>query len=198
MLMSHIEKKPKYEFLVDQRDGRRIVLLADRATIDAGGGTPLWYREAGNDESLQAILRWTGLRRARWTEWGELAERIGTQAFFAHMESLWEAEPLVRSLGTTITPAEDPEVLLLGEMIDGPCGIRFQLLYEHRFADAAARRKFLDWLHENVSLSGALLNFGYGSGTIELGGLLDDIAADQAARSAPRGRRRGRRIRMAA
>jgi len=179
MLQAHIEENEKYSFVVDRRDRLMIVLVTQDMLTVQGAVEPLWHREAGDDRSLNALLRWVAVRRARWQEWGALAQAIGRSAFYMHMRDLMAAEPVSEVVGTVVQPQEDPCEIAMGEMTQGPAGMCIEVLYRHRFSTDQARNNFFDWFYmdENHKLAEALLQIGYCEGTSALGEALDQIAA---------------------
>ena len=201
MLMNHIDEDEKYQFVANTGDRLHLV-FATRETIEQVGRVkmPLWSREAGDDRTLRAMVRWAAQHRAQWQEWGRLAEAIGHDGFREHIDRLWAEEPPALTLGETVTVDEDPAVLVLGEMVDGPDHHRFQTLYAHRFPSAEIRTRFLTWFYagRNSDVIQQLVGIAYAQGTAALGAVLNDLAANAAAGKAPRGRRRGRRVPMAA
>lgn len=190
-----------HTFLRDERAGFHLVFVS-RESRKQNPFTPHWVGTCGNGESLEAMVRWMAVRRDQWQAWGELAERIGPQAFAKHMDDLLKAEPLVRVEGALIQRQDDPTQLGLGEMLTGPKGVRLEVLHVHTFRSAEACQAFHDWFHSgrNHQTAGALLSIAYSAGTDELGAALDDIAAERLATPtrAPRGRRRGGRSRQRA
>lgn len=184
----------KHFFLRDERQGFHLVFVS-REAKKQNPFMPHWVAPCGNKESLDAMCRWTGVRRDQWEEWGELAERIGHQAFAKHMDDLLKAEPLVRVEAALLQRQDDPLQVGIGEMTNGPAGMRLELLHVHTFQSVEACKAFYDWFHtgRNHELAGGLLNIAYSAGTDELGAALDEIAEQQSARPtrAPRGRRRG-------
>jgi hypothetical protein len=74
-------------FLRDERSGFHLVFVS-RDQKKHNPFTPHWVGTCGNKESLEAMCRWTGVRRDQWQDWGALAERIGPQPFAKHMDGL--------------------------------------------------------------------------------------------------------------
>lgn len=198
MLTSYIAQDEFYKFVIDRRSGLRIVFTSQEMMERKGQVEPLWHREAGDQRSFEALIRWAGVRRAKWQIWGELAETIGRDAFYQHMRDLMAAEPVVECTGTVVQRQEDPCELVMGEMMHGITGIQVEELYRHRFASPQARDSFYDWFFtdRNCGLAAALLQIGYSHGTSALGDALDEIAA-QGGKPLSRAERRRRAKRAA-
>lgn len=181
-------------FLRDERAGFHLVFVS-REAKKQNPFMPHWVAPCGNKESLDAMCRWTSVRRDQWEVWGELAERIGHRAFAKHMDDLLKAEPLVRVEAALLQRQDDPVQVGIGEMLTGPEGMRLEVLHVHTFQSVEACEAFHGWFHtgRNHEAAGALLNIAYSAGTDELGDVMDRIAADFLAKPkrAPRGRRRG-------
>lgn len=180
MLPTHIEENEFYTFAVDQRRGHHVVFATQEMMTRNGSVEPLWHREAGDERSLRALRRWVGVRRDRWQEWGRLAECIGTAAFYQHMRDLMAAEPVEECTGTVVQHGDDPQEIILGEMMHGLRGVHIETLYRHRFVSPAARSSFFDWFYtdRNCDLAAGLLQVAYSKGTAELGRRLDELVAD--------------------
>jgi hypothetical protein len=181
MLPTHIENE-NYRFVIYNRNPL-CILFASQAMINARVPTEsLWHREAANKESMRALARWVGVRRASWQEWGRLAEAIGRDAFYRHMHDLMIAEPPALCTGTVVQRQDDPREIAMGEVTHGASGMRFEVLYRHRFASPAASDRFYDWFltDRNCDLADSLLQIAYSKGTAALGKILDDLAAETA------------------
>ena len=182
MLPTYIEVNEKYRFVIDNRNSL-CVIFATQAMMNAKVPTePLWHREAGNDESMRALVRWVGIRRAHWQEWGRLAEAIGRDAFYRHMHDLMTAEPPALCTGTVVQRQADPREIAIGEMMHGPAGLHLEMLCRHRFASPAACDRFYEWFltDRNCDLADPLLQIAYSQGTAALGQVLDELATDGA------------------
>lgn len=183
-----------HHFLRDDRAGFHLVFVS-REAKKQNPFMPHWVGTCGDKDSLDAMCRWTGVRRDQWQEWGELAERIGHQAFAKHMDDLLKAEPLVRVEAALVQRQDDPTQVGIGEMTYGPQGVRMEVLHVHTFQSEAACQAFHDWFHtgRNHEMAGGLVNIAYSAGTDELDTVLDNIANVQLTKPkrAPRGRRRG-------
>lgn len=188
-------------FLRDERQGFHLVFVS-REAKKQNPFMPHWVGPCGNAESLEAMVRWMAVRRDQWQAWGELAERIGHQAFARHMDDLLKAEPLVRVEAALIQRQADPTQIGIGEMTAGPDGMRLEVLHVHTFRSVEACDAFHDWFNSggHHELTADLVGLAFACGTDELDAVLDDIAADwlEQPRRAPRGRRRGGRGRQRA
>ena len=180
MLPEHISQDEKYKFVIDNRQGFYIVFVPGYLFGHHTPFEPLWHRQAGDERSFRALVRWVGVRRARWQEWGRLAEALGRNAFYQHMHDLMIAEPVAECVGWTVQGLDDPHEVGMGEMIQGPNGLQTEELYRHRFKSAAARDRFFQWFYsdENFNCAPALLQIGYSRGTAELGKTLDELAEE--------------------
>lgn len=193
MLPPYIDNTERYRFVIDRRN-TLCVVFATQAMLAANGPvTPLWHREAGDERSLNALIRWIAVRRDRWQEWGRLAETIGAEAFYSHMRERMQEEPIAEPTGPLLQRRDDPVEILLGEMMHGPQGMFLEPLYLHRFASPEAREAFYDWFfqgtnHENLA---ALVDVAFSDGTALLGEMLDRLAEVGAA-PVPRAERRRR------
>lgn len=180
MLLSHIDNTEPYRFVIDRRNTLCIV-FATQAMLEFNGPVaPLWHREAGNAQSLDALIRWVAVRRDRWQEWGRLAEALGREEFYQHMRQRMEAEPPALCTGTVVQCQDDPVEVMFGGMMHGPQGLFLEPLYTHRFASPEARDSFYGWLWSdgNHELADSLVHIAFTAGTAELGRELDRIAAD--------------------
>lgn len=178
MLPAHIEENENYKFVIDHGNPLCIV-FASQALLAANASVqPLWHREAGDERSFKALVRWIGVRRARWQEWGRLAEAVGRDRFYRHMHERMAAEPIGECVASVMQPLDDPRALLVGEMLNGPTGLVTEELYVHHFDTPAKRKQFLDWLYtdDNFNHAGTLIQVAYSHGTTVLGEMLDQIA----------------------
>lgn len=179
MLPPFIDNTERYRFVIDRRNTLCIV-FATQAMLEANGPvTPLWHREAGDARSLDALIRWVAVRRDRWQEWGRLAEALGAEAFYAHMRERMAVEPIAERTATIVQRQDDPNEILIGEMMHGPQGLFVEPLYVHRFATPEALAAFYDWFNaeQNYQDVEGLVRVAFGEGTAVLGGILDKIAA---------------------
>lgn len=179
MLLERFNDDEKYIVLIDNHNPLRVV-LASRAMLEAKGSVePLWHREAGDARSMAALLRWVAIRRDRWQEWGLLAEHLGPDAFYKHMRDRMELDPPGECMGTMVTRLDDDTGIMIAESMHGPQGLFNQPLRVHRFASAAARDRFYEWLYadDNIHAVNALARLGYADGGIALSEALDRIAA---------------------
>lgn len=192
MLQETIEADGPYSFLVERSARPRIIfatreMIAAREPVD-----PLRQREASDEQSFTALVRWAGVRRARWSDWGKLAERIGPTAFDQHMCGLMDAEPPVLVTGSVIQRSHDPLVIVVAEMVQGRAGLKIEALYHHKFASAGQRHRFYDWFYtdRNCDLAADLIQIAYSAGTAALGEVLDRLATDGAKPNSRAERRR--------
>jgi len=192
MLPTHIEENEKYKFVIDRRNGLCVVFATQEMMTVNGPVEPLWHRKAGDERSLGALIRWIGVRRACWQDWGRLAEEIGRDAFYQQMRDLMDAQPIAECTGTVVQRQDDANEIVVGEMMQGAAGIQIEELYRHRFPSPAGRNAFYDWFFtdRNCDLAAALLQIGYSQGTAALGEALDEIAAARAKPLSRAGRRR--------
>jgi hypothetical protein len=179
MLPINIEEDETYKFVVNRERSLCIVFARPEMTIVNGPVEALWHREAADERSLRALIRWAGVRRARWQDWGRLAEEIGREAFYQHMRDLMATEPPAECTGTVVQREDDPQEIVMGEMMHGAAGIHVEELYRHRFPSSAARDAFYDWFctGRNCDLAADLLQIGFSQGTAALGEVLNEIAA---------------------
>ena len=182
MLLTHIDPNARHTFAADRRNGFHL-LFVTTDMLKQSYFEPHWVREAGDERSFAALLRWTSVRRDQWQAWGRLAEAIGREAFYQHMRDLMTAEPIAECTGTVVQRQDDIREIVLGEMLAGTDGVVIEELYRHRFASAAARDRFYDWFYtdRNCDSVAALLQIGYNQGTAALGRALDALADDGAA-----------------
>lgn len=178
MLPAQIEENENYKFVIDHRNPLCIV-LASQALLAANTPVqPLWHREAGDERSFKALVRWIGVRRSRWQEWGRLAEALGRDRFYHHMAERMALEPIGECTASVMQPLDDPRALMVGEMLNGATGLVTEELYVHRFDTAAKRKQFLDWFYtgDNCAHAATLIQVAYSHGTTVLGEMLDQIA----------------------
>jgi hypothetical protein len=202
MLPAQIEENENYKFVIDHGNPLCVV-LASQALLAANTPVqPLWHREAGDQRSFDALIRWIGVRRARWQEWGRLAEALGRDRFYLHMAERMALEPIRECVASVVQPLDDPRALRIGEMLNGATGMVIEELYVHHFDTAAKRKQFLDWFYtaDNCDHAGALIQVAYSHGTTVLGEMLDQIASGPKHSKANRktARRSARKTRKAA
>ena len=181
MIQAYIDKNVQHEFQRDDKYGCHMVFVSQDMLNSGTVFNPHWAREFGNLESRQAMCRWTSHRRDQWQAWGELAEAIGRDAFYKHMEQMMAAEPPELVRGNIIQRCDDDTDVILGEMLQSQQGrIRMEELHRHRFADAATRDRFYEWLYAgDVNLlSRCLVNMIYSEGTAAVSEALDAAAAN--------------------
>ena len=188
-------------FMMDERAGHHLVFVSQELAKQ-NPFHPHWVGTCGNAAALQAMARWTAVRRDQWQEWGAMAERIGQSAFAAHMHALLEADPLEQVEGALIQRQTDPTRIGVGQVVNGRDGMRMDILHIHAFNSIEACDAFHAWLMSkgNHELAARLVAIAYREGTDELSAALDEIAAERLAmpKSQPRGRRRGGGRRSAA
>lgn len=197
MFVKRVDPTPYHHFVFDTANGFFLVFKnADMSGTREKPFMPHWVAPCGDRRSLDAMCRWTAARRDKWQEWGELAGRIGRQAFSRHMHQLIEDEPLAEVVGTLFSRGDDPLELLLGETLQGPNGLRSEVLYVHRFKTAADYHAFnkLCFKTENRDIPQTLVAVGYNEGSDAVGELIEKLVAG--ARS--KRRRGGERARKAA
>ena len=180
MLPTHIQENEFYTFVIDQRHGHYVVLTSQEMLSREGPVEPLWHREAADERSFDALLRWVMVRRGRWQEWGQLAEALGPTAFYQHMRERMAVEPLEECTGSVLQREDDPREIVLGEMMHDPRGLHIEELYRHRFASPKARERFFDWFYtdRNCDSTADLLLIALNEGTAQLGRRLDEIATE--------------------
>lgn len=183
MFLQTIDAHDRHQVLIDDRNGFYL-LFADTHVVGLGRPfTPHRVGEMADRRTLEAAVRWFARRRDRWQAWGALAKAVGYATFDRHMRALIAAEPFETVSGTFVHIAEDPCEILLGEVLDGPNGTRQDVLHQHRFTSAAARRRFCTWFDadRNFEQIGAIVLLGYQTGAVAVAAALDDIPRDAAA-----------------
>lgn len=133
-------------FAIDPQDPLRIIFGPHAILAQEREAEPVWQHETPTVRLLDAMIRWLSLRRDRWDAWGRLAELVGPPAIVKHMRQEMAAEPVATRPCTVIQYPDDPTYLLIGEMTHGAHGFAVQPLHQHRFATAAARERFRNWL----------------------------------------------------
>ena len=178
MLLKKIDADTENYFFVQDCKRGFFLLFTSAEEYKRNPFHPLWAREAADERTFKAMVRWAAIRRDRWQEWGELAERIGRDAFYDHLAGLMAAEPAELPTATLVHKSANPWEIELGQMLHGPHGRRAEYLHVHRFASAAARDGFFAWLYadDNISSAQILMDVAFGGGTDELDILLDKLA----------------------
>lgn len=143
---------------------------------------PLWGMKCRDETSCEAACRWFLVRRALWQSWGRLIEGDGAAAYDEHIRRLMAAEPFGPVQATLIQADPEPRVLNLGDMVWTHQGIRSEILYSHRFSTPGKRKRFYDWLVDNVSSDrpARLMDVGVNQGTAALAKALECIASGKA------------------
>lgn len=175
-----------YSFIVDSSGPLRLVFtsatLIERARTEPT--EPLWFREMGNQQAMEAAVTWVRLRRALWPAWGEMAETSGRAALESHMHQLFHENGPAEAVGFVVHNGESDRELALGDFIATSSGPKIRIYYQHRFETAELRNTFRDWLLANnpEGNGGTLLEIALNRGTGELAGLMDDIASEEHAK----------------
>ncbi len=191
MIQAHIEKNLHHEFQLDDKYGLHMIFVSQDMLGTGKVFNPHWAREFANRASREAVCRWTSHRRDQWQAWGELAEAIGRDAFYKHMEQMMAAEPPELVAGNVVHRCDDDTDVILGEMLHGrQGGTRIEGLHRHRFADAATRDRFYDWLYAGdiQLLSKCLINMIYAEGTAAVSEAIDGALANWKPKRSGRGR----------
>ena len=178
MIPEFIDNTETHCFVLDDRGGL-CVLFASRAAIARGGVVkPLWYREIADRRTVDALLRWTAMRRDQWSAWGRLGEAAGCDVLNLHIQKLLDAEPIAEIMGTALQVSEDPCGVALCEMLSGKAGPHFEVIHSHTFESTEARDRFYAWLHtdENMSVVAELAMLAYNFGTNKVSTTLEKIA----------------------
>lgn len=179
-----------YRFRIDERNGTKRLIMITK-DMEAQAKTkpmePLWWREMGDDRSLNAVVNWIQLRRTSWNAWGDMATQEGREALAAHLQRLFEEEPPVEVTGILIERSDNPTQLSIGDLASTPTGVAKRVYYTHTFADQALRDAFHDWLASNnpEGNGNAMLESALQSGTGYLAGQMDQIAAEELAKARP-------------
>lgn len=178
MLQDRFNDDEQYRVVIDRHNPLCIVLASQAMLRASGPVEPLWHREAGDERSMDALLRWAAIRRDRWQEWGQLAQVLEPKAFYEHMHERMCHEPPGECIGTMMTRLDDATGIIISEYLHGPQGLFSQPLHIHRFASSAARDRFYEWLYadDHIHAVDALARLGYAEGAIALGQALDRIA----------------------
>lgn len=189
MLPSTYPTSP-YRFHVVTQGGLK-VLLANDDLIERAKTTstaPLWYMEIGNQESLDAVLRWLRVRRAEWPAWGKLAESKGHRALDKVLRKLMQKDAPAASVGILVRNGEADNELTLGEVLGAGSGLSERIYHVHSFADEEHRNAFRDWLLTNNPQGNgdALLEVGLNEGTSSMSELINKIAADEVGKASSR------------
>lgn len=180
MLLASFEDNAPYQVLGDTRQGFHLLLVRSDMLGQSKPFTPLWVFECGDQRSMDCVSHWLMVRRARWTEWGEIAERDGPDAVFEHIADIMRQEPIGVLQGILVQPDPDPKVLNLGEVLAIPHGVRNEVLYRHRFSTTGKRGRFFDWFHGGGHAQAQLLiDMAITNGTSALALVLEDIASGQ-------------------
>lgn len=181
MLPKTINRDTDDHFVLAGRKGGRLFLVF--VSRKASGKT-LYVRECGNRATLEALQRWFTMRHDRWQAWAELAEAIGEEAFHNHMEAALAAEPPELVAGTSIRPLDDPREIAIDEVFQAAGGLRGETLHVHSFPSSEMRSHFLHLCQSDGSdrIGEKVLTIGWSEGSDALGRLLDQMAADAAAR----------------
>lgn len=188
MFLKTLLKEERYRIVADQRDGLYLLLVD---TNDLGRGspfTPLWVRQIGDQRSMDALSHWLHLRRGEWQVWGELARRVGYAAFNEHISEVLAAQPAEEVLAPFLTFTADPREIVLGEQVQGPSGLRNDVLYRHRFPSKTAGWRFRSWFMtgRNSDYLKAIIDTGFASGTKEVARVLDSLSRLPEATLVPR------------
>lgn len=182
MLPVTVDADAPYIVLSDTREGYRLILLP--SPLPAGDGliTPLWSLQCSDARSMQVAGHWCEIRRAQWPAWGAIAEKEGAKALAVHIAELMSKSPIGEVHATVIQKDDDPRVLKLGELLSSSRGLEEQILYRHRFATKAKRRRFFDWVYATMGNGSpeALMDLGVREGTRALAKFLEAIAAGNA------------------
>lgn len=178
MLPATIDRNEHFSIVLDDKRGFHALLVVADALGRPEPFVPLWIGTCQDAGTLSALARWLGVRRAQWQDWGKLAERVGAHAFARHMQELIAVEPLGHVVATVVTLQDDPRELTIAEQIQDAAGTRTELIYQHRFANAAARARFNRWFQTgaNVDALEAFVQLAYCKGTKSLGVELDRLA----------------------
>lgn len=173
-----------YRFRIDDRNGIKRLLMVTVAMEEQAKSRPmepLWWREMGDDRTLNAVVNWLRLRRQSWQEWGDMATGQGREVLAEHLQSLLEQEPPVEVTGMLIEASEDEHQLSLGDLAVTPSGLSKRVYYTHTFADPQRRKAFHEWLLANnpEGNGNAMLDMALDSGTAKLAVLMDEIAAEE-------------------
>lgn len=178
MLPANIDRNEQFSIVLDDERGFHALLVVGDALGRPEPFVPLWVGTCQDAGTLYALARWLGVRRAEWQKWGKLAERVGTHAFARHMQELIAVEPLGHVVATVLTLQDDPRELTIAEQTQDVAGTRTELIYQHRFADAAARDRFNRWFQTDANFNAleALVQLAYSEGTKSLGVELDRLA----------------------
>lgn len=173
-----------YRFRINDTAGTKRLLLTTTAMEKQARvqpTTPLWWREMGDDRSLNAMVNWVRLRRTSWNLWGHMAKAQGSDALQKHFDALLKEDPPVEVTGILIEAGEDGRQLSLGDVASTPRGMVKRIYYTHTFFDEETRQAFQGWLlDKNPEGNGnALLDIGLDSGTDKLAAAMDEIAADK-------------------
>lgn len=110
------------------------------------------------------------------------ARGIGHAAFYAHMAQLMAANPPELILGNVVSRcSDDDRDIILGEMVQSNAGgDGMQGLHRHRFADAASRDRFYEWLYASDAalISQCLVQRIYAEGTAATSETVDAAVAE--------------------
>ncbi|NYD89199.1 hypothetical protein [Sphingomonas melonis] len=178
MFQKTIDHDASHFFLADKGETHALLFVNKELMTGTQPVTPLWIAPCADEPSLDCMCRWAAARRHLWENWGELRALIGRDAFQRHMHELLTTEPPEHVVGAVILSGEHPGELLLGETLQGPHGVRNDILMRHVFASPKLRHAFNRWIQhaDNNHLIPTLIGIGYGEGSETLGKLLDQLA----------------------
>lgn len=172
----------EYSFLVDEGAVLRLIFTSEalNAQAQVEPTTPLWFREAGDKRSLEALIRWVRFRRSDWPAWGKMALEQGQPALAKMLAELLEQDPPYEAFGVLLQTADDKRELTLGELGSGR-GLAAKVFFTHRFASEELCDAFRNWLlTSNLEGNGAaLLEIALNHGTDVVGERMNAIAREE-------------------
>lgn len=179
MLPISINDNASYAVLTDTRRGFHL-LLARKATVaSAQPFEAVWALSCGDLATLNAAAHWFAVRRIHWQQWGDHVLTHGIESFSLVIKNLMDKEPVGPVVACFVRGLDDDTSLVVGEIVALQDNTRRDTLYEHRFATAGKRNRFLKWFGHNASNGSVerLVQLGIREGTGKLGKALDAIAA---------------------
>lgn len=171
-----------YSFLIDKSQGLRLVFVSDELQAQARTQPtePLWFIGLGDEETLQAMIRWVRFHRQSWGDWGKLGSAGGPALLATHLTKLMaEDRPGVSHGFTMQDSGEGSCELVIGETVANEDGIGMRVYHRHTFKDEAHKLAFRDGLlSRNSGVNGeALLELALNKGTGALADKINTIAA---------------------
>ncbi|MES1974256.1 MAG: hypothetical protein V4472_17500 [Pseudomonadota bacterium] len=160
-----------------EKDDRMLLILTTTDTLkQPGPKTPLWHMEFDRNHPVQDAVLWVGEREHLWPEWQRIAETRGRDAIDAHIERIWETQPIERADTLLVSKhADNLGIDLLVTLTSHRANV-----VSHRFASEPECRVFDEWLTGDGAEAKIwqLVEFGCLQGSTELHRLVDALTCE--------------------